>query len=41
MKTKHMDSRYHFVHDVITDRSITVEKIATTEYLVDTMSKPA
>lgn len=31
---------YHFVHDMVTDGSITIEKIVPAENRVDMMTKP-
>ena len=38
-RTKHIDIRYHFVHDIIARADIVVSKISTHENLTDMMTK--
>ena len=39
-RTKHIDIRYHFVHDVISEGNVLVKKISTEENLADMLTKP-
>jgi hypothetical protein len=38
--TKHIDVKYHFLREVVTQGDIIVKKIATTENPVDMLTKP-
>jgi hypothetical protein len=39
-RTKHIDVRYHFLWEVVTQGDIIVKKIVTAENLVDMLTKP-
>ena len=39
-RTKHIDVRYHFVRDIVSQGAIVVNKIATTENPADMLTKP-
>jgi hypothetical protein len=39
-RTKHIDVRYHFLREVVTQGDITVKKIATAENPADMLTKP-
>ena len=38
-RTKHIDVRYHFVHEIIARSDIVVSKVGTQDNLVDMMTK--
>ena len=39
-RTKHIDVRYHFLREIVTEGVIQILKIATTENPADMMTKP-
>ena len=39
-KTKHIDVQYHFVHDMVEDGKVKLEKVATLENVADALTKP-
>ena len=38
-RTKHIDVRFHFVHDIVDERDILLEKIGTTDNSFDMLTK--
>ena len=39
-RTKHIDVRYHFIREIISQGAIVVKKVGTSDNLVDMMTKP-
>jgi hypothetical protein len=40
LKTKHIDIKYHFIRDIVTEGKIKVDKIHTNENFADMLTKP-
>jgi hypothetical protein len=40
LRTKHIDVQYHFVHEVVKDKSVDFQKIHTKKNLADVLTKP-
>lgn len=38
-RTKHMDVRYHFIRDVVSDNKVVLEHISTTQMAADVLTK--
>ncbi len=38
-KTKHIDIRHHFVRDLVTDKTLEIVRLSTTEMIADILTK--
>ena len=39
-RTKHIDVQYHFVHNMVKDGKVNLEKVDTRENVADALTKP-
>ena len=39
-KTKHIDIRYHFIHDMVAQKEVVLKHISTSRMVVDPLTKP-
>ena len=39
-KTKHIDIRYHSIHDIVTHKEVVLKHISTTRMIADPLTKP-